>query len=250
MSDDTHTHMPFMSHNDIGIQRLLSVRHGDGPWKLHADTDQGRQAIETGLPAHAVECAPTFHQREDGFLRLSYVAGGSPHRGPYRAYALYTARYSRGLQLLDRSAILRTFSGCVSPVGIAYTRFIAIPESVTHLHYSTLDDDRAWTVPGRIYRVSYDPTRPAMILISGRDMDGEYAMLLDTDTGEQRDLLCDGVPAYKFAIDPEHPDRIEYAKREGVDFEARQVVEAQSVALSLKTRLLALGEPDASATLF
>lgn len=236
-----HTHMPFKSLNTAGIERLLSVRQGGLPWKLHADTTEGRRALFTGFPEPVVECSPTFHQRDDGWIRASYVAGGSPKKGPYRAYALYTARYDSDLQLIEKHAVVKTFSGCVSPVGIAYTRFNAETEYTTYLYYSTLDSDAAWVVPGRIYRVGYDPTRPSVLTLSGNDGAGEYAMLFDTRTNEQWTVLCDGEPAYKFAIDPENPTAFQYAKREGTaDFEARQVVDAQSTVLTEQIRLQAL----------
>lgn len=87
----------------------------------------------------------------------------------------------------------------------------------------TLSEDIEW-----LYRVSYSPNCPSLLLISGQKKNGEiFSIAHNTGMDKCFELITDGVPAYKAAI---FEDKIFYAtKLPNEDFEDRRIVQATTV---------------------
>jgi hypothetical protein len=223
------THMPFLAPLSSG-GRILFFCCSDETriWKLVYEENNDYFRIETGLPEDTIECSPTAWHDDEGW-HISFIGGFTPE---CRDYFLYRMDGTD----LRRMAPARQVQ--MASVGFVYKNRIVYGDQnkiVFKEEKRTIIID----VPDSyLYRISYCPDNPDLLLASVHNRVTKNVYLLEHDlkTGIQNKIECDGVAAYKCAI---LGNEMVYANRTGNRFEQRQVTVAHDVK---RTYLRTVGE--------
>lgn len=217
--ENGNSHMPFVTSDGFGGDARFCCIMVNGKWKLHCKIGSATawKRIRTGLPEDATECAPTA-QFEDGIWKISFIAGGFEGGRPFKLYRMYGLKSVPVVQEGADVGFVRkdtaVFANRRGPI------YIKEPEYLLTLHLPAVQF---------LYRVSYLPERPNMLLISGKDLDDNlFSWAYLPRSKKLFTVTADGVPAYKCAI---YRHRCYYAKKIGTDFEDRKIVTAGKYTL-------------------
>lgn len=211
----TNAHMPFAAPDQNGMPFELCCRPVNGVWKLHCFDGTEWKRIQTGRPEQETECAPTA-EWSDGEWNLTFIAGSTPETP--RNY-LYRMRGIKGTA--ER----------IAPADVGYCRenWTVSGQKRGPLHIFNGQWTKTLEIAGMqyLYRVSYDPGNPSMMLLSGQRFDGSvftwgydliHPQLLNLTTS-------DGKPVYKCAL---WKNQLFYAEKTGSDFESREIRRADA----------------------
>ena len=215
-NDSRYTHMPFACPNAAGTPEEFCCIQIGGVWKLHHFTGRRWKRIKTGLPADAFECGPCA-EFEDGMWKISFVAGGAKSARQFKLYRMLGLNAEPMVQVAaDVGFVWKdrvVYAGRRGPVTI-----VEPGRTVT------------LALPGVefLYRVSYDPSQPNRLLISGQFPGGEiFSWTYQPGMKKLYEVVADGIPAYKCAF---YEGNCYYAKREA-GFEERRIVKAESLVM-------------------
>lgn len=206
------SHMPYLLPGSDEALLFFCLRNSNGAWRLHKAGRDGMERVETALPEAWNECCPVA-VREDGALRLTFVAGPAA-AGAERNCLMSMPDASAGyppdkLELADvgfaRQA-WRVYAGRRGPLRLERGR------DAWRLEIKGLD---------YLYRVCPDAWEPARLLITasieGRDRSLAYSLL----DGSMTEYSFNGESLYKFCS--AGAAGWLYAQRGEGDFEDRDI---------------------------
>ncbi len=189
-------------------------------WKLHHFDNGSWQRINTGLPEDATECSPTADFVNDKWI-VTFVAGGYDADRRFYLYKI------DDLENSNPQKVVRADVGFVWKNKIVFggrTGGLKILEGnkITTLTFQNVQ---------YLYRVSYNPSNPQELLISGQDNAGEIFSWICNPVARRLQSLCvNGKPAYKSAF---LDNTLYYAERGNTGyFEERHVVETSEYVVS------------------
>ena len=216
-TDTRYTHMPFVSPGENGEPEQFCCIQNDGLWKLYHFTGQKWKRVKTGLPADATECGPTA-EYEDGIWKISFIAGGWKGDRRFRLYRMYGLNSKPMAQKFADVGFVRKDQVCYGwrngPV------IIEEPGRILTLNFHNV---------AYLYRVSYDPSQPNRLLISGEYPNGEiFSWTYKPGLKELKSVFADGVAAYKCAM---YNGECYYAERMA-GFEDRRIRQAQTLGFA------------------
>lgn len=215
------THMPFLAPLPSG-GRLLFFCCSDETrvWKLVYEENNDYFRIETGLPENTIECSPTAWQDTEGW-HVSFIGGFTPECRDYYLYRL------DGKDLRRMPPATKV---CMASVGYVYQkRLVRGDQNVIVVEDSDANQTARINIPNsHLYRLSYSPDNPELILASVHDRIKKEVYLLEQNmiTGEQAKIECDGVAAYKCAV---LGGEMLYADKTGKQFEQRRITQAKTI---------------------
>lgn len=210
------THMPFIAPMPDGTEALFFCRAGDDLlWKLHYFNESGKAVrINTGLPDDTTECSPTAWYDDSGW-HISFIGGGAKENRQFYLYRMDGAT----LETLCQPVRIE-----LTRAGFIFQDQVVWSEHEESIHIRHRGDVQLLTIKNSfIYRVSYRPDKPELLLVSGEwygDRFGIFSLQINVNSGEQEYLEADNQPAYKCAINGE---RIIFARIGGGQFEDRRL---------------------------
>ena len=212
--------MPFLAPSPSG-GRILFFCCSDETrvWKLIYEENNDYFRVETGLPEDTIECAPTAWHDDDGW-HVSFIGGFTPE---CRDYFLYRMD-GKDLRRMSPAHTVHMAS-----VGFVYKDRMAYGVQNKIVVQDKGEKTISVDVPDSyLYRISYRPDQPDLLLVSVHDRKTKevYLMECDIKTGVQNEIECDGKPAYKCAI---LGNEIVYANKTGIQFESRQVTSPKKI---------------------
>lgn len=185
-------------------------------WKLHHFDGETWKRINTGLSEEATECSPTA-ELIDGKWQVSFVAGGAE---PDRKFRLYKIADLGNPQ----SEVV-----CEAEVGFLWKNRIVFGKRSGGLYVSDASKTQKLTFANveYLYRVSYNPSNPNELLISGQYNSGElFSWACNVNARTLHSLCVNGKPAYKAAF---FGNILYYAERGNSDgFEERHIASSES----------------------
>lgn len=186
-------------------------------WKLHYAlwSERVPRRIETGLPAGAVECNPTFYW-EDGQCHVAFAGGVSD--GRRLVYHLYEMTGPA----IDRLGPPRRVREEPTPLGFVSPRHVCYGQrGEIVLREKSSGREQVLQCPlAQLYRVAFRADRPEQVLLTGSDEDGQRRTLLYDLATQATYEVHSPEPVYKAGL---CGGRIVFAERLGRDFEDRQL---------------------------
>lgn len=201
--DNAQTHMPFLT-TGIDDQLVCFFCKADATksnsitfqklWKIWCIEGDAPFQINTSLPPHYMECAPTAWY--DGNLwHLSFIAGDEYGGGPLQLYKMSGPSLSDLGQAISIREGRSGFASETYTVGSGGLNFVF----VKRVGSPQVDLE----LPGAfIGRLAYQADRVNRILIGGQWETEREVFTLEYDlvTKKQSFLYCDGRPAYKPSV--------------------------------------------------
>ncbi len=236
--------MPFVAYGNAPTflpKGFCCLKIGD-KWKLHHLVGDTYQRVNTGLPDDATECSPTA-DFENGKWTLTFIAGGFEAD---RRFYLYK------IDDLENPVPEKVVA---ADVGFIWKNRIVFGNRIGELKILDGTDITLlrFISAQYLYRVSYNPSNPSELLISGQFKRSANEISAGAESHEERDapkeasqyksgeifswicnpvakrlqsLCVKGEPAYKAAL---FNDTLYYAQLgENDDFEERHIVETNS----------------------
>lgn len=220
---NTFSHMPFVAYGkppDFKAEKFCCLKVCD-KWKLHHFDGETWKRINTGLPDDATECSPTA-ELIDGKWQVSFVAGGAEPDRKFRLYKIADLGNSQPEVV------------CEAEIGFVWKNRIAFGKRSGGLYISDASKTQKLTFAGveYLYRVSYNPSNPNELLISGQYKSGKlFSWACNINAKTLYSLCVNGKPAYKAAF---FGNTLFYAKRGDSDgFEERHIVSSESYEKAL-----------------
>lgn len=210
--------MPFVAYGnppDFKAEQFCCLQVG-GKWKLHHFEGETWKRIDTGLPDDATECSPTA-EFIDGKWQISFIAGGATPDRKFRLYKIADLGNSEAEVV------------CEAEVGFVWKNRIVFGKRSGGLYISDASKTQNLTFANveYLYRVSYNPSNPSELLISGQYKSGElFSWACNHTARTLHSLFINGKPAYKAAF---FGNTLFYAERgENDGFEERHIASSDS----------------------
>ena len=212
------SHMPFVAYGsspEFKAEQFCCLQVG-GKWKLHHFDGENWKRINTWLPNDSTECSPTA-ELIDGKWQVSFIAGGT---NPDRKFRLYKIA---DLENPQPEVV------CEAEVGFVWKNRIVFGKRSGGLYVSDASKTQKLTFANveYLYRVSYNPSNPNELLISGQYNSGElFSWACNVNARTLHSLCVNGKPAYKAAF---FGNILYYAERGNSDgFEERHIASSES----------------------
>lgn len=212
------SHMPFVVYGkppEFKAEQFCCLQV-DGKWKLHHFDGETWKRINTGLLDDATECSPTAELENDKW-QVSFVTVGAE---PDRKFRFYKIAYLENPQ----PEVV-----CKAEVGFVWKNRIVFGKRSGGLYISDAIKTQKLTFSDveYLYRVSYNPSNPNELLISGQYKGGElFSWACNVNARTLHSLIVNGNPAYKAAF---FGNTLFYAERGDSDgFEERHIVSSEN----------------------
>lgn len=187
-----------------------------GKWKVHANSGNGWNRVDTGLPEESVECSPFIYAESvsEGGMSLSFIGGGYESNRKLYLYRIHDFLRNPFVERVAESECgfcFKNFTVLCGRNGPIYvyrdscTRVVAITGAV---HY---------------YRISSMPDNPNSLVVSWQDMSGNMLThVVNPESRKAWELRCGGGFAYKPVV---YGGMCYHAVRCGEGFEDRRIEE-------------------------
>lgn len=219
-NDGVNSHMPFAAYDpENGGYRQFCCIMVNGKWKIHQFKNGRWQRVNTGLAEDATECSPAA-EFLFGSWHLTFIGGGAESDRKFRLY-----------HITDLDAGTLPVAVCPADVGFIQKNRLLHASRRGPIEIEDVGKSRKiiFTDAEWLYRVTYDPSHPNTLLISGKTFAGEiFSQSYDVVSGRLFSIEADGVPAYKATC---VKGIYYYAQKIGTGFENRKIVKAERVRL-------------------
>ena len=211
--------MPFIQFDENSQPMLFCCLQVNGLWKIHYYNGVAWVRLYTGLPEDATQCSPTA-EFADGMWKISFIAGGAEESPMFYLYRKY------GFQAQSAIPVMPADVGFVwkdqTTIASRKSSIFQFEQGVTtQLQIQNIE---------YLYRITYNPSNPRDLLISGQDFNGDIFSIKYNPQSEQMFRIFDGDKVcYKACF--WYGDCYYAQKKDDGGFEDRKIVKAKNLKL-------------------